>query len=124
MKIISSPHTIGFVAVDFQDDGAYNPTLSAQSTESGLEQELCIWAWSSEDEFPVQRAYVPSGNVFHEIRFSHSNSTHVVTTSDQAVHYWDWSGFTLGSYKGNVYKIDIGISSGEFNFVYLSPRFS
>lgn len=121
VKTFPSPHVNGFVAIDFSDDGAYIATLSALSSESELDQELCIWSWSSDDELPIQRATVPAGNVFHEVRFSQSNATQLVTTSDQAVHYWDWSGFALESYRGKVSKTDIGFYSGEFTTSIFLP---
>jgi cilia- and flagella-associated protein 251 len=124
VKTYTTPHSYGICALDISNDGMYVASLSSNSHSSNehtVEQEISIWSWSAEDETAIQRTSVPHDYYFHEIRFNPTDLYKLVTTSDTHVHYWDWSGFALESYKGKVAKTDIGFYSGDFTTSIFLP---
>jgi WD40 repeat protein len=123
VKTFMLPHQYGVKALDFSDDGMYIATLSTVPQGSLIDQELAIWAWTTQDETPIQQSVVQtSGVTFHSVRFDPCNPHQLVTTSDAAVHYWDWKNFVLESYNGKVSKTDIGHFSGEFTTTIFLPE--
>lgn len=120
IKNIILPHRDGVVAVDLSADCQYVASLSS-ATQNG-DQELCIWSVVSEDNNPIQRSSVPHGDLFHDVKFNPSNSCQLVTTSATSVHFWDWSNFSLESYKGKVSKTDLGFFSGELTSTIFLPE--
>lgn len=123
VKTFLTPHAYGVKALDLSDDGLYISTLSMVPGGTGMDQEIAVWAWTTMDETPVQRALVQTNNaLFHSIRFNPCNSGQLVTTSDTSVHYWDWNNFALESYNGKVSKTDVGNFSGEFTSTLFLPE--
>jgi WD40 repeat protein len=129
VKTFQMPHQFGIRTLDISEDGLYIVTLSDFSSENFMHhmynQEIAIWAWTTEEENAIQRTVIqssPSGKIFKHVKFNPSNSFQICTTSSDAVQFWDWSNFALESYFGKISKLDLGNFSGDFASTIFLPN--
>lgn len=129
VKTFPFPHQYGVRALDISDDGLYVVTLSDVPVDNAskalINQEIAIWAWTTDEENAVQRSVIQSstsGQLFKHVKFNPSNPFQISTTSSDSVQFWDWNNFYLESYFGKISKGDLGNYSGDFTSTIFLPN--
>lgn len=114
IKTYSVPHDNGIDAIDFSNDSLYLVTLSSPYRDDYLDQEIAIWAWTTDSNEPILRQRIQSNDMHTSVRFNPMKSSQIVSTGTKSISFWHWDEFNLDSYFGKVSKADLGNYSGSF----------
>ena len=112
VKTLISPHVGGVSSIDLSSDSLFLCSVGVGNFE---QQELAIWAWTSDEPEPVIRQDFPvasNDRVF--VRFDLSQHSQFVTWSQDNVLFWGWENNNVQSYQSKISKADIGNFTGSF----------
>lgn len=149
IKTIFEPHAAGIQSVDISPDSMYIATLSLPDEND--QQELLIWAWTSEDSSPLYSSFVPlsqySTNLTHDsprnmteaanihdmskktlfqswVKFHDTNPKILVTNGPRVITFWSWQEGELVFYNPSVTSKDFRQAVGEFSVTCFVPNTS
>eukprot|EP01034_Spumella_vulgaris_P030684 gene30684-37937_t len=113
---------MGVDALDISEDALFIATLSSLDTRNNTEQQLAIWAWTSDEtEAILRREFDNCGELHNAVKFNPRNKTELLTTGPRTVCFWNWDDYALNSYFGKVSKADLGHYGGQFSTSIFLP---
>ena len=122
VKTYFSPHGRGTRAVAISDDGLFIATLSEPAPESDMPQQVCIWAWTKENDVPLLSTNALATEPDSAIAFNALDPYEVVSTGPRSISFWNWSEFNIEGYLGSVSKGDLGSFNGHFTQTLFMPN--
>lgn len=122
VKTFIMPHDYGIKALDISTDGMYIVTIGATRSDRESEQEIAIWAWTSESDQALARTtFSCQQGSYISVHFNPQDIGQIVTTSPNEVRYWHWQDYILESYIGMISRVDLGHFSGEMTDTIYYP---